>query len=74
MEVKKADAAWERIGRTPGNLFDYTPPRGGGIAEYTFRVHAQLGSAASPPSDAATARVAPPPPPGGGVSGAGSGP
>ena len=42
--MKKADAAWERIGRAPGNSFDYTPPRGDGIVEYSFRVHAHLGS------------------------------
>lgn len=75
VEAQRADGSWERIGRTQGNSLDYAPPRGDGIAEYTFRVHAQLGSAASPPSDTATVRAAPPPPPpGGGVSGAGSGP
>ena len=74
VEAQRADGSWERIGRTQGNSLDYAPPRGDGIVEYSFRVHAQLGSAASPPSDTATARVAPPPPPGGAVSGAVSDP
>ena len=53
-EVKKADSMWELLGRTPGNSFDHAPPRGDGIVEYSFRAPAHLGSAASPPSDAAT--------------------
>lgn len=70
-EVQGADGSWERIGRTQGNSLEYEPPQDDGRAEYAFRVYAQLGAAASPPSDTATARIAPPPlPPGGGVTGA----
>lgn len=73
-EVQGADGSWERIGRTQDNSLEYEPPRGDGSAEYAFRVHAQLGSAASPPSDMAAARIGPPAPPGGGVTGAASAP
>lgn len=71
-EVQGVDGSWERIGRTQGDSLVYEPPQGDGRAEYAFRVYGQLGAAASPPSDTATARPAPPPPPppGGGVTGA----
>lgn len=74
VEMQGADGSWERIGRTQDNSLEYEPPRGGGSAEYVFRVYAQLGAAASPPSDAAATRIGPPAPPGGGVTGAASAP
>ena len=73
VEVREADGSWERIGRTQASSFEYAPPQGDGRAEYAFRAYAQLGSAASPPSDVATARAGPALPPGGGVAGAASG-
>ena len=76
VEAQRDDGSWGRIGLTRDNSFGYAPPPGDGRADHAFRVYAQLGSAASPPSDAAAIRVAPPPPPppGGGVEGASSGP
>ncbi len=74
VEMQEAGGSWAQLGRTPHNSFEYKPPQGGGIAEYVFRVHAQLGSVVSPPSDAVAVRAAPAAPPGGGVTGAAAGP
>ena len=76
VETQRDDGSWGRIGLTQDNSFSYAPLPGDGRVDHAFRVYAQLGSAASPPSDTATARTVPlpPPPPGGGVAGAGSGP